>query len=43
MYMMWNVVQFIIGMLIGMAIGYAELKLCDYVYYSQERKRNRKL
>lgn len=36
---MWNVVQFIIGM----AIGYAELKLCDYVYYSQERKRNRKL
>lgn len=40
--MIWNVVQFIIGMLIGFAIGYAGLKLCDYVYDIKERKRNKK-
>lgn len=40
--MIWNVVQFIIGMLIGFAIGYAELKLCYYVYDIKERKRNNK-
>ncbi len=40
--MVWFVIQFILGMLIGFAIGYAELKLCDYVYDIKERKRNNK-
>lgn len=40
--MMLIVVEFIIGMLIGFAIGYAELKLRDYVYDVKERKRNKK-
>lgn len=40
--MMWTVVHFIIGMLIGMTIGFVEIKLCDYVCGLQERKRNKK-
>ena len=40
--MMLTILYFILDMLIGFAIGYAELKLCDYVYDIQERKRNKK-
>lgn len=41
--MMWFVIQFIIGMLIGFAIGYVDLKLCDYVYDIKKRKQNKKI
>lgn len=40
--MVWFVIQFILGMLMGFAIGCAVLILCDYVYNIQERKRNNK-
>ncbi len=30
--MVWFVIQFILGMLIGFTIGCAVLILCDYVY-----------
>ena len=36
--MVWTIIQFIIGLVIGLCIGYAEIKLRDFVDDIKERK-----
>ena len=40
--MMLTVIQFIIGMVIGLVIGYTEIKLCDFVYDIKDQQINKR-